>query len=511
MSKICSNCKKEVSSSNWNYNKKICSNCNTKNYYLNLSNKEKRKEYEKSKSYKESVKKYRNSKKGKIALKKFDNSYKGKLNKLNKRLRRKENLNNIIHSFTPKDWLRLKKETKGYCPKCKKQVGVDRLEIDHIIPISKAEKGQIYTINDVQPLCTKCNKTKGNRLIKKYEVGKMNSTKKNGTLTPICKIILTKLKETPEGLRASILTKTLDKPRRTIYNNLKKLEQLDLIKNIYPIWKIGTTQGNPLKMAHLLKNNKIQLHDLSFTIRLMKTPEWWDKRQNKLLKINDLRQLRWGNNNYHQIKRDDFIIQIFTNSMIFICQKHYWGDDSYDCFIQGAKDFLKAYYYIEELFKFKFFPDGIPNVSVRSQHHVNINDIIAKKCKKENKRLKVIVKNKLRLWVDFSEPFGMEAGHKNYAVEDMKRYAPYIEDIIINNPPKPSKIAHNQENLNNQMNNTWSAINQVTQNQQMFAKNIETHMNVLKSMDHTLKAIRYRLGKKQVRTEIHQKNLKEFM
>uniref|UniRef100_A0A6H1ZJH3 Putative homing endonuclease n=1 Tax=viral metagenome TaxID=1070528 RepID=A0A6H1ZJH3_9ZZZZ len=71
--------------------------------------------------------------------------------------------NNIIETFSDKEWLQKLKDTFGVCPKCNKYVGIHKLTLDHIHSISKAIQGQIYTIDDVQPLCKSCNCGKGNR------------------------------------------------------------------------------------------------------------------------------------------------------------------------------------------------------------------------------------------------------------------------------------------------------------------------------------------------------------
>jgi len=69
----------------------------------------------------------------------------------------------LIEIFTMKEWLNKLDETNGYCPKCNIFVGKNKLELDHIIPISKATIGFAYTINDIQPLCRSCNSKKGNK------------------------------------------------------------------------------------------------------------------------------------------------------------------------------------------------------------------------------------------------------------------------------------------------------------------------------------------------------------
>ncbi len=285
---------------------------------------------------------------------------------------------------------------------------------------------------------------------------------KHGKLTISTKKILKELVDNPTGLRAVTIAKLTNLPPRTVYNGLNKLKQQKLIQNIYPIWQLCHFQGTPLKVAHLLKSDKIQLHDFSYVIKLIKTPDWWKYRSNKFIKLN-LRQLRWGNNPYHQQKKDDFLIQIFSSSMIFINQKKYWGKDTYDCFIQASRDFLNAYYYIEELFNFKFFPDGVPNTQVRSQHYVKLNDLIANKCKKNKNKFRVDIDGKHRMWVDMSRPFGMEAGHKDYAPEDLERYEKQVQNIIKYDPPTLTDMMDMFKEMATINKETASGLNVVTQ------------------------------------------------
>lgn len=82
-------------------------------------------------------------------------------NQSNYRRRTKEKL--IVHQFTPEQWQEKLVATQGICSRCNRKVGIENMELDHIIPISKAKKGHIYTINDVQPLCRGCNRSKGDK------------------------------------------------------------------------------------------------------------------------------------------------------------------------------------------------------------------------------------------------------------------------------------------------------------------------------------------------------------
>ncbi len=92
---------------------------------------------------------------------KSDFRFKKKLNKI----KRKQRLKNIDHNFSDSDWDIKIKSANGNCVNCGNFVGMKKLTMDHIIPISKAPKDFIYTIDDVQPLCSSCNSSKNNRYI----------------------------------------------------------------------------------------------------------------------------------------------------------------------------------------------------------------------------------------------------------------------------------------------------------------------------------------------------------
>lgn len=60
-------------------------------------------------------------------------------------------------SFTPEEWNMKLKTCGSRCVFCG---SLERIEIDHIVPISK---GGTNDIENLQPLCRRCNSSKGNR------------------------------------------------------------------------------------------------------------------------------------------------------------------------------------------------------------------------------------------------------------------------------------------------------------------------------------------------------------
>jgi len=109
---------------------------------------------------KEALKKYTHSKKFRKQQHRYKTSKKGlKTANRNWHTRRLRKLD-LIEDYSNKEWLEKLAATKGFCPGCGNYVGIAKLTLDHIIPISKAPKSFVYTIDDVQPLCKSCNCSK---------------------------------------------------------------------------------------------------------------------------------------------------------------------------------------------------------------------------------------------------------------------------------------------------------------------------------------------------------------
>jgi DNA-binding Lrp family transcriptional regulator len=323
-----------------------------------------------------------------------------------------------------------------------------------------------------------------------------SGTAKSGKLTATSREILKELLSNPSGLRASTISKLVNKPNRTTYNALTKLQKTGIVENIAPIWKLCQFKGIPLNMAKLLKSGNIELHDFSFVIRLIDKPDWWEKRYNHLIKLkeHDIKPITWGRNPYQQIVKDSFLIQLFSNSMIFISNKRYYGEDPFDCLIQAIRDFLDCYTFVEQRWRFKFFKDGIPQASIRSQHHVKLGDYLAKRCKKTGDKFEVFIDGKLRMWVDMSEPLGTEAGHKDYAPEDMRVYSSYIGDVIKNNPPKASEQSERLSSL-------ILVTERITQNQAVFDANMMSHIKAVQDLGKAVTELRKEIKKRKPKEE----------
>ena len=81
-----------------------------------------------------------------------------------KNYNRKKAMRRVQKAYNILQWRKKLEATGGVCPRCKKHVGVENLTLDHIIPVSKAKPGTVYTIDDIQALCKDCNVEKADKI-----------------------------------------------------------------------------------------------------------------------------------------------------------------------------------------------------------------------------------------------------------------------------------------------------------------------------------------------------------
>lgn len=78
------------------------------------------------------------------------------------RHRRRCRIAKLVDTLTASEWIALLEKYGYKCLKCGKQAPDIVLSIDHVVPIAK---GGSNTIENVQPLCTRCNAKKFTKII----------------------------------------------------------------------------------------------------------------------------------------------------------------------------------------------------------------------------------------------------------------------------------------------------------------------------------------------------------
>ena len=137
-----------------------------KAYILTEEQKEKYREagrnHEKEGRYKDRKKRYDQSPKGKATKAKKDKKYKhtekGRFTRRKVEIKRKHQITSQNCTITKPEWDAIKERFSHRCAYCNREV--KRLEMDHVIPLSK---GGAHTKENIVPACRTCNAKKGNR------------------------------------------------------------------------------------------------------------------------------------------------------------------------------------------------------------------------------------------------------------------------------------------------------------------------------------------------------------
>lgn len=79
--------------------------------------------------------------------------------------KRRAKINQVIHLWTREQYNDKLDSMHGICSSCNEWVGRNKLTLDHIYPISKAEKGRTYSIKDIEFMCKSCNSIKQDKIL----------------------------------------------------------------------------------------------------------------------------------------------------------------------------------------------------------------------------------------------------------------------------------------------------------------------------------------------------------
>tara|TARA_Y100000310_G_scaffold345639_1_gene467608 strand:+ start:1932 stop:2840 length:909 start_codon:yes stop_codon:yes gene_type:complete len=295
------------------------------------------------------------------------------------------------------------------------------------------------------------------------------------------KKILSLLYENREGIRYTSIMKWANLKQSVVYKRLSLLRKKGILEHEFPLWKISNGQVDFCR--RLLKNDNIfELHNVAYVIKLVDVPKWWHTRKNRLLRLKgyQFKSVDWGknaSNPYIQLSNDKFVIQTYPESIIIMHRKRYYSNNPYDTAIQFLQDFYDLWEWFEERMKFKFFKEEIPQMTLRGHDFNRLNDYIANKIKEDKSKFLVELDKNRKVWVDLSEPFGKEANYP-HAQEILEKHT---KDLLLNKPMMNSELQ--------------LMVQGIAENQVMFAKNIESHMNVLREMSTTLKKIQKSLNK----------------
>jgi hypothetical protein len=282
------------------------------------------------------------------------------------------------------------------------------------------------------------------------------------------KKILKYLYDFIEGSRASLIKKYTGLKTSTLYKRLNILKDQGWVIDEFPIWKI--VNGEVKIVESLLQSKEyFELHNPGYVVRLSEVPVWWNPKGSqmkaKLMMIKDYLVepvKNFGKNNsnpYIQIKNSNYVIQMYPEAITVIHRKRYHSQDPYDLTMQFMNDFYNLWAWFEERMKFKFFNDGVPQMTLRGHDYNRVNDWMSKYVlKREKKRVLIEIGDGRKVWYDLSDPKGRETN----TPELQKILERDIQDKILKKPKLNSElqkeIEENKTESLTQINEAFSLI-----------------------------------------------------
>ncbi len=250
------------------------------------------------------------------------------------------------------------------------------------------------------------------------------------------------------------------------YKTIKKLKEKGALNNrLEGVEKIEGTFQPP--------TNQIRLHAQEFNIKLL----FKDQRYNELLDKSNIEYI------------DGNTIKLYSNSIEIYSAHIFMGEDVQSATSKSIHYWNRFFIKLEDYFNVILMKNRYQNIKLVKAHYSEINNELAKDYEVKGDKIKIFTRDDGKLWFLIDNSFNLheiETVHPKTSKQDMGDVIkPYFNDLRENKHFLPSEVVN--------------MIGQVTQNQQMFAKNIKTHMNVLNAMKNTLKDISTNLSKKPLK------------
>ncbi len=259
--------------------------------------------------------------------------------------------------------------------------------------------------------------------------------------------ILKYLRDYIEGSRAKNMITYIPIKKSTVYKRLLILEKKNMIINDNGHYRLS--DGEVKFVDSLLKSDKriFELHNPGYVVKLIEIPKWWNPKGTQmrnrlmLLKGYQFQQVKdFGNNSsnpYIQLKSDRFIIQMYPEAIIVIHRKRYHSEDPYNLTMEFMNDFYDFWIWFEERMRFKFFKEGVPQMTLRGHDYNRVNSWFSKYVKdKIGHKVTIDIGDGRHVWVDFSNPIGTETD----TPESQEILEKDVKDKILNKPLLNSEL-----------------------------------------------------------------------
>ena len=273
-------------------------------------------------------------------------------------------------------------------------------------------------------------------------------------------------------LTVTQIAKNRKTSRQAVYKSILILLEKGMIEKIDSTYRL-TELGKKGLHSFIGFTYKLRQHNISYKIQVLESQTNWDKKREELIEMPFFnKKVKLKNNNYELFNFGKVKIKTTTKSVIIRLPELF--DNSVEGAIIQSMDLLyQILPKIENRFKIRLRKDNKANITLISQEYARLNDCLAKLYKVEGNKL-YITDDYGKVWLIADYSFctnELETIDTRKADEDMITVSNFMNDLR-NNPVTLSQLTSMMYIQNQQISN-------VTENQLMFAKNIETHMQVL--------------------------------
>lgn len=292
------------------------------------------------------------------------------------------------------------------------------------------------------------------------------------------------LKKIQEGLTISEIAKYRKTSRVSVYKIIKTLinkGHVNKISNgVYGLTDLGTEGLHSfVQLRYALRQ-----HNLNFKIKILNSPKNWDKKRHSLTQLPYFnKSIKLKNNEQELFNFGKVNIRTTTKSVIVKIPTIY-SKTTEEAVIQSFNCLYEIIPKIEKLFSISLIKDYKANITIISNEYASLNDTLAKIYQMEGNNL--LVTDELgKVWMITDLSFSnseTEFIDSTKSIDDVDAVMPMLNDLR-KNPTTFKEVLELAKEQQKQL-------NQITENQLIFDKNMSSHLKVLKDINEAINLLK---------------------
>jgi len=259
-------------------------------------------------------------------------------------------------------------------------------------------------------------------------------------------------------------------------DELKKLKVKEVIKS-------SAVKKTATRLSKVPKGKLVRAHGFRFSLELPRSIKW--KSRKKILTKNKIKFKKVFNSDFCEgINYRGYILFLTDNKIVITFPKgrSYYAKTSILGKNYAIYDAIELIKKLEKLFKLSFKIDNDYRLKLFRQHYAKVNDALALKYAKDEKKLKI--RNEEGVWciTDYSfHKDELETVNSKTSDSDMDNVIlPFMNDLKSHYDKTGEMLKFTQ--LMTLSNNNVVAINTLVQNQMEYAENIKSHINAIQEL-----------------------------